>query len=80
MAYHKLALVQINWQDALYEGLERDERFHVIMRAQNRIEGRWKEDYNVANNYCPRHTHYTSSPWQLACAILGWVYNSELDN
>ena len=37
-------------------------------------------DYNVVNTHCPRQTHFTPSPWQVACSIPGGVFKSVLDN
>ena len=37
-------------------------------------------DYNVVNIHCPRQTHHTPSPWQLASSIPGGTYKSVLDN
>ena len=96
VACHKLAPVPLHWQQAVREGLERDIRLGVIERVPLNMPVRWQScmicapkhdgsprrmvDYNIVNTHCPRQTHHTPSPWQLASSIPGDTYKTVLDN
>ena len=96
VACHKPAVVPLHWQEAVREGLERDVRLGVLEQVPLNTPVRWQSrmvctpkhdgsprrtvDYNVVNTHCPRQTHFTPSPWQVACSIPGGVFKSVLDN
>ena len=96
VACHKPATVPLHWQQAVREGLERDIHLGVIERVPLNTPVGWQSwmvctpkhngtlrrtvDYNVVNTHCPRQTHHTPSPWQLASSIPGGTYKSVQDN
>ena len=96
VACHKPAAVPLHWQEAVREGLERDVRLGVLERVPLNTPVRWQSrmvctakhdgtprrtvDYNAVNANCPRQTHHTPSPWQLASAVPGGTYKTVVDN
>ena len=96
VACHKPAVVPLHWQEAVREGLERDVRLGVLEQVPLNTPVRWQSrmvctpkhdgsprrtvDYNVVNTHCPRQTHFTPTPWHVACSIPGGVFKSVLDN
>ena len=85
VAVHSPASVPLHWQAAVKAGLERDIRLGVIERVPVNTPTTWCSrmiitpkhdgsprrvvDFQAVNNHCPRQTHHTESPWQIASAV-----------
>ena len=85
-----------HWMADVKAGLERDERLGVIERVPVNEPVQWCSrmvicaksdgsprrviDYTQLNKHCPRQTHHTKSPWNIASSIPGGKVKSVLDN
>ena len=85
VAVHSPAPIPIHWADQVKAGLDRDVRLGVIERVPVNEPTSWCSrmvitpkhdgsprrviDYQPVNDHCPRQTHHTRSPWQVASAV-----------
>ena len=85
-----------HWMADVKAGLDRDERLGVIERLPVNQPVKWCArmlitpkhdgsprrviDYGQLNKNCPRQTHHTKSPWNIASSIPGGKIKSVLDN
>ena len=82
VAIHSPAAVPLHWEASVKAGLERDLRLGVIERVPVNTPTTWCSrmiitpkhdgsprrvvDFQSVNDHCPRQTHHTRSPWQIA--------------
>ena len=85
VAVHSPAAVPRHWEASVKAGLERDLRLGVIERVSVNTPTTWCSrmvitlkhngsprrvvDLQSVNDHCPRQTHHTKSPWQIASAV-----------
>ena len=85
VAVHSPAPVPRHWAQQVQAGLDRDVRLGVIERVPVNVPVTWcsrmftppKHDgsprrvvaFQEVNEHCPRQTHHTRSPWQIASSI-----------
>ena len=84
-AVHSPAPVPRHWAQQVQAGLDRDVRLGVIERVPVNVPVTWCSrmftppkhdgsprrvvDFQEVNEHCPRQTHHTRSPWQIASSI-----------
>ena len=85
VAIHSPAAVPRHWDADVQAGLDRDERLGVIRRVPVNTPTTWCSrmlitakhdgsprrvvDFQPVNEHCPRQTHHTKSPWQIASSV-----------
>ena len=85
VAVHSPAPVPRHWAQQVQAGLDRDVRLGVIERVPVNVPVTWCSrmftppkhdgsprrvvDFQEVNEHCPRQTHHTRSPWQIASSI-----------
>ena len=85
VAAHSPAPVPIHWAEQVKAGLDRDCRLGVIERVPVNDPVTWCSrmlitpkqdgsprrvvDFQPVNEHCPRQTHHTRSPWQIASSV-----------
>ena len=96
VACHVPASVPLHWQEPVRAGLDRDVNLGVLERVPLNTPARWQSrmviaakhdgsprrtvDYGPLNSHCPRQTHHTVNPWQLATSIPEQKRKTVLDN
>ena len=94
-AIHTPSTVPLHWQEAVKQGLHRDEQLGVIERVPVNDPVTWCSrmvitaksdgsprrvvDYSPLNQHTPRQTHHTESPWSIVSSIPGGKIKSTLD-
>ena len=94
-AIHSPAAVPLHWEAAVKAGLERDLRLGVIERVPVNTPTTWCSrmiitpkhdgsprrvvDFQAVNDHCPRQTHHTRSPWQIASSVPPDCVKTTLD-
>ena len=84
-AIHSPAPVPRHWAEQVQAGLDRDVRLGVLERVGVNDPVTWCSrmvitpkhdgsarrtiDYQPVNDHCPRQTHHTRSPWQIASSV-----------
>ena len=95
VAIHTPAAVPVHWAAQVHAGLERDVRLGVIERVPVNTPVRWCSrmlitpksdgsprrvvDFQPVNAHCPRQTHHTRSPWQIASSVPPGTCKTVLD-
>ena len=95
VAVHTPAAVPLHWDAQVQAGLDRDVRLGVIERVPVNTPTTWCSrmlavakhdgsprrvvDYQAVNDHCPRQTHHTQSPWQIASAVPPNTVKTVLD-
>ena len=95
VAVHSPAAVPIHWTEDVKAGLDRDVCLGVIewvpvndpvtwcsrMVVTPKPDGSLRRvvDYQTVNSHCPRQTHHTQSPWQIASSIPSNSVKTVLD-
>ena len=85
VAVHSPAAVPKHWEAQVQAGIERDVRLGVLERVPVNTPTSWVSrmiitpksdgsprrvvDFQAVNEHCPRQTHHTQSPWQIASAV-----------
>ena len=85
VAVHTPAAVPKHWEAQVQEGLDRDVRLGVLERVPVNTPTTWCSrmiitpkhdgsprrvvDFQAVNDHCPRQTHHTQSPWQIASSV-----------
>ena len=85
VAVHTPAPIPIHWANQVKAGLDRDVRLGVLERVPVNEPTSWLSrmiitpkhdgsprrviDYQPVNDHCPRQTHHTRSPWQVASSV-----------
>ena len=95
VAIHTPAAVPAHWAAQVQAGLERDVRLGVLERVPVNTPVKWCSrmlitpksdgsprrvvDFQPVNAHCPRQTHHTKSPWQIASSIPPGTCKTVLD-
>ena len=95
VAVHSPAAVPLHWDKMVTDGLERDVRLGVIERVPVNTPTTWCSrmvitpkhdgsprrvvDYQAVNANCPRQTHHTRTPWQIASSVPPKCVKTVLD-
>ena len=95
VAVHTPASVPRHWEADVQAGLDRDERLGVIRRVPVNRPTTWCSrmliqpkhdgtprrvvDYQQVNDHCPRQTHHTRSPWQIASSVPANTFKTVCD-
>ena len=95
VAVHSPAPVPLHWEGPVKAGIERDLKLGVIERVPVNTPTTWCSrmiitpkhdgsprrvvDYQAVNSHCPRQTHHTQSPWQIASAVPPSCVKTVLD-
>ena len=95
IAVHSPATVPRHWESSVQAGLERDLRLGVIERVPVNIPTTWCSrmivtpkhdgsprrvvDFQAVNDHCPRQTHQTQSPRQIASSVPPNIVKTTLD-
>ena len=95
VAAHTPFPVPIHWQAQVKAGLDRDVRLGVLERVPVNEPTTWCArmlitpkhdgsprrviDYQAVNEHCPRQTHHTRSPWQIAASVPPNTVKTVLD-
>ena len=85
VAVHTPAPIPVHWASQVKAGLDRDIRLGVLERVPVNEPTSWCSrmiitpkhdgsprrviDYQPVNDHCPRQTHHTRSPWQVASSV-----------
>ena len=96
IACHVPSAVPLHWQEAVKSGLDRDVCLGVLEKVPPNTPTRWlcrmvctpkhdgtprrTVDYGPVNTHCPRQTHHTPSPWNLAASVPEGTRKTVLDN
>ena len=95
VAIHSPSAIPIHWAKDAKAGLDRDVRLGVVERVPVNDPVTWCSrmvitpkpdgsprrcvDFQPLNDHCPRQTHHTMSPWQIASSVPSDTVKTVLD-